>query len=169
MRSGGAAQGVVTDSSVLINLAVADCLPLLAKFENLEFHVPQEVLAEIVRPDQRSRVEQALQGRALHEVVLDDLTALRFYADLRQTLGQGESACLALAATRSWLVACDEKRAFLREATARLGPGRVLDTPGLLLLAVRRGLLTVGEADQVKELLERHRFRMTFASFSEIV
>jgi hypothetical protein len=76
---------------------------------------------------------------------------------------------LALAARSSALVASDEKRQFLREAQRRLGPGRILNTPGLFLLAIRRGALTVEEADAAKAVLERHRFQMTFKSFRELV
>ena len=81
----------------------------------------------------------------------------------------GEAACIARAVRRGALVASDEKRAFRREAEARLGPGRVLNTPGLLLLGIRRGILTVDEADEMKQTLERLRFRMMFESCRELL
>jgi predicted nucleic acid-binding protein len=84
-------------------------------------------------------------------------------------MGEGEAACLAVATTRGWLVASDEKRAFLREARNRLGPGRILNTPGLLVLAIRAGLITLEEADRAKHLLEQHRFRMRFNSFKDVI
>jgi len=74
-----------------------------------------------------------------------------------------------LAETHSWYVASDEKKAFRREALARLGQGRILTTPGLIVLAIRAGLLTVERADVIKTILETNRFRMAFGSFSEIV
>ncbi|HEV2843795.1 MAG TPA: hypothetical protein VG477_03035, partial [Thermoanaerobaculia bacterium] len=67
------------------------------------------------------------------------------------------------------LLASDEKRVFRREAEARLGPGRLLNTPGLLLLAIRRGILTVGEADELKHHLEARQFKMTFGSFRALL
>jgi predicted nucleic acid-binding protein len=81
----------------------------------------------------------------------------------------GEAACLALAVHRGALVASDEKRAFKREAETRLGPGRILNTPGLFLIGIRRGLLTVEEADDLKRALESKRFRMKFDSFRELI
>jgi len=40
----------------------------------------------------------------------------------------------------------------------------MLTTPGILLLAIRAGLLTMARADEMKAALEGKRFRMTFSS-----
>jgi hypothetical protein len=76
---------------------------------------------------------------------------------------------LALAQQRGWRVASDEGGAFRREAEQRLGPGRLVNTPGLLLSAIRAGVLTVEEADQAKAVLEQHRFRVRFKSFRSLL
>jgi predicted nucleic acid-binding protein len=83
--------------------------------------------------------------------------------------GKGEAACLALAESRGWLVASDEKRRFRREVLALLGSGRLVTTPGLFVLAIRAGGISVQEADEVKAVLERHRFRMGFRSLCEVI
>jgi hypothetical protein len=57
---------------------------------------------------------------------------------------------------------------FLREAEARLGLGRVVNTPGLLLMAIKAGRMSVTEADQVKAVLEANRFKMKFGSFGDL-
>lgn len=44
-----------------------------------------------------------------------------------------------------------------------------MTTAGLFVLAIQAGLLSVEEADQAKVMLERHRFRMKFRSFRELV
>jgi predicted nucleic acid-binding protein len=84
-------------------------------------------------------------------------------------LGIGEAACLALAECRDWLIASDEKKKFYREAVARLGQHRIINTPGILLKAIRVNILTVEEADNAKTLLEQRRFTMRFASFRELL
>ena len=58
-------------------------------------------------------------------------------------MGKGESACIAIAEQREWLVASDERGRFLRIAKERLGEGRILNTPGLFVLGIRAGLLSV--------------------------
>jgi len=144
---------------------MAGCLDLCGALVELEFRVPDEVLAEILSPRERRAVEEALGAGILCRAAVTEPETLDIFADLRQFLGIGESACLALAARSGALVASDEKRRFLREAEARLGPGRVLNTAGLFLLGIRRGALSADEADEAKAVLERHRFRMPFASF----
>ena len=78
----------------------------------------------------------------------DELAKLALFAELRQILGAGESSCLTLAEKRGWIVACDEKRVFLREATRRLGAGRILNTPGIYVLGIQGGSITVAAADE---------------------
>jgi len=91
------------------------------------------------------------------------------YVELRQVVGRGEAACLALAESREWLIASDEKRRFRREVLACLGDGRLVTTPGLFVLAIRAGAISVEEADEAKAILERNRFRMGFSSFRGVV
>jgi predicted nucleic acid-binding protein len=162
-------QTVVVDANILINLGFAGRLDLLGQLSGLEFVSPPEVLSEILRPEHQAGVREALRRGELREVPLDDLEGLALFAGFRAFLGAGESACLALAAVCGWMIASDEKRAFLREATRHLGNQRILNTPGLLLLGIRRGALTVEEADGIKQLLERHRFRMAFGSFRDLL
>jgi hypothetical protein len=41
-------------------------------------------------------------------------------------MGQGEAACVAMAAAGGWMVASDERRQFRREVVARLGEGHLI-------------------------------------------
>ena len=74
-----------------------------------------------------------------------------------------------MAEQRGWLVAVDERGRFLRMARERIGEGRILNTPGILLLAIRAGLLSVDEADGLKARRETHRYRMKFDSFRDVL
>ena len=84
-------------------------------------------------------------------------------------MGRGEAACLSMAEQRGWLVAVDERGRFLRMARERIGEDRILNTPGILLLAIHTGLLSVDEADVLKARLETHRYRMKFDSFRDVL
>lgn len=141
---------VITDTSILINLSHTGHLFLLGRTAGYRFFIPDEVLAEVKRPDQRQLVDAALAASAVTLVSIQSTEELYRYAELLQILGSGEAACLALASCRGWLVASDEKRVFLREARARLGECGVLNTAGLYLIWLKNGLLTVSEADQAK-------------------
>ena len=111
---------VVTDSSVVINLHHTSHLQLLARLSGFSFVVPEEVIAEITEPAQADLLNRLVADGILEKVSLADASELSVFADLSNRLGLGESACLAIAQTRGWHVACDEKRIFLREAKQRL-------------------------------------------------
>jgi predicted nucleic acid-binding protein len=160
---------VAVDANVLINLAHIRRLDLLARLSGYDFIAPEDVVAEVCRENGRRELEVALASESVRVESIVELEDLVRYAELRQSLGRGESACLVLAERHGWLIASDEKRRFRREALSRLGPGRLVTTPGLMILAIRAGLLTIEEADQDKQTLESHRFRMSFRSFREVV
>jgi len=160
---------VAVDASVLINFLHLDRLDLLADFAGWRFVVPEEVVDEIQREEQRARLQRALTLGHLEVEATTDLDEIALALELRAVMDKGEAACLAMATRRGWSVACDERGPFLREARNRVGLEGLLDTPGLLLLAIRRGLLTIEGADTLKAQLEAHRFRMRFASFADIL
>jgi predicted nucleic acid-binding protein len=160
---------VVTDANVLINLIHAEALMLLGRLPGHEFVVADEVVAEVTAAEQARALASALAEGVLRRESLVGVEALTLFAELTRVMGRGEAASLALAVTRRWLVASDEKRVFRREAQARLGAGRLLTTPGVLVLAIRAGLLSVEEADGIKALLESKRFGMTFVSFRDVL
>ena len=159
---------VLVDANVLLNFAQVDRLDLLGALSDLDFRAPAEVLTEILREPERSRVQASIRSGHLGETSLTQVSELVLFSELRQIMGMGEAACLALAVSQRAWIASDEKRVFRREAESRLGPGCILNTSGLLLLCIRRGLLSVEEADGLKAVLETKRFRMKFGSFRDL-
>lgn len=135
---------VVTDANILVNLSLVGRLHLFGGLHPWRFVVPEEVVAEILDPDQRAAL-------------------------LSAEMGKGESACLAYAAISSCYLASDEKKRFRRRAVELIGEDRILRTESLLLEAIRRGLITVREADDCKALLAANRYTMPFASFSDVL
>ena len=84
-------------------------------------------------------------------------------------LGKRESACIALAERRGWVLATDDsKGAKWKKVIA--APGiQILNTPGIILLAIRKGVLTIQQADEIKDALEKNKFKMGFNSLGELV
>ena len=158
---------VVTDANVLINFFHIGRLPLLGALTPYRFVVPAEVVNEITEPAQKADVARALVQGVLTETVIDSIEALALFGTLRDLMGRGEAACLALAATEGWMIASDEKRRFRHEAVARIGEARIVGTASLLRHAIKIGGLTVAEADGFKVLLESKRFVMPFSSFGD--
>jgi predicted nucleic acid-binding protein len=160
---------IVLDASVVINFIHVGQLALLAALPGYEWVVLEDVVAEITDSAQREQLDIAIASRQLRVETVTELEDLVQYAELRRTLGRGEAACIVLAARHGWLVASDEKGKFQREATARLGSGRLVNTAGLFVAAIRAGLLSVDAADEAKLVLERNRFRMPFESFRDVL
>ena len=167
--SGSEPETVVVDTSVLINLTILHRLELFGALDRLRFVIPAEVLAEVKKPDQKSLVRTALEVGVLQVASLDQPSELAQLFMFRKQMKLGEAACLALAASRGWLFACDEKRSVRSEAKRLLGSDRLLNTPGLFLLAIRSGYWTVDEAEEARAVLEENRYRMDIGPFRELL
>jgi predicted nucleic acid-binding protein len=148
---------VVAEAQVLVGLTHIGRLGLTGRLPGYTFVVAPEVLGEIGDSDQRQQIEGAVNGGILQREELSGVAQVALFAELRQLMGTGEAATLALASTRGWAVASDEKKAFRREALARLGQGRILTTPGMFALAIRSGLLSVEDAKANLETLASFR------------
>lgn len=160
---------VATDTCILINLVAVGRLDLLKVIPPFQFHAASEVLDEIEDLDQKAAVDQAMAAGHFDEVKLDQPGELGFFVNFNATLGKGESACLALAKARGWTIATDEsKDSKWRRVIAGTGFA-IINTPGILLAAIRAGALTVAAADEIKATLEQRRFKMTFDSFGSLI
>jgi hypothetical protein len=78
-------------------------------------------------------------------------------------------SCLAIATCRKWAIATDETKD--KRFTGEIGARgiAIINTPGILLKAIREGALTIETADAIKGELEKNRFRMSFNSFRDLV
>lgn len=152
---------VVADTSFLVNFLALNRMDILRGLRGYTFRIPNHVVREIEYEDQKERLHDALTEGTLSEIELTDLAEVALYADLRRFLGDGESACLAVAATRRWVIAADEKGRLRREVMERLGEGYLLNTPGAIVEALRARILTVSEAEEIRRELARRRFVMS--------
>jgi len=160
---------VVTDANILINLLHVEMLALLGRLTEFRFVIPEEVRREVKEPTQAAALNDALGENLLHVEPMEGLAELSIYAELRRRFGTSEAACLSIAQVRNWLIATDERGPFRQEVLRRLGPGRLLNTPGVIVLGIKAGVLSVKDADKVKGQLEKKRFRMKFSSFRELL
>jgi predicted nucleic acid-binding protein len=160
---------VVVDASFLINFLAVDRTDILGKLTRLRFHMVNHVTAEVRHHDQRARLRAAMGDGVITEIEITDPAELRLYDEFRRFLGDGESASLAVAVSRRWVIAADEKGRFQRELFARLGEDYLLNTLGALLTAIRTGVITVAEAEALRTQLRKHRFEMDPTPFDELL
>ena len=158
----------MTDTNVLINLIHVDRLALLGALSAYDFVVPHEVESEVITPRHSAALARAFDATHLRRRRLSSPAELTLYASYVRVVGKGEAACLAMAEMHGWSIASDERHRFQTLATKRLGTGRMINTPGLYVLAIRSHMITVKEADHDKDVLAMNRFTMRFSSFGDV-
>lgn len=160
---------VIADSSFLINFLIVDRMDILSCLSQFRFHVVNHVVAEVRYESQRARLQAAIQSDGVTEIELTDPAEILLYDGFRKFLGDGESASLAVAVSRRWVIAADEKGRFRRELFSRLGEDYLLDTLGALVTAIRMGVLTVEQAEVLRRELQESRFQMDLTPFSQLL
>jgi predicted nucleic acid-binding protein len=160
---------VSTDACILINLLRVHRLDLLGAVPPYVFCVPTEALQEVTYPDQQAELKEALDRGWIQETHLETIAELQVFTRANEQLGSGESACLALMEVRNWILGTDDSKGAKWKKVISAPGIKVLNTPGILLLAIRQGVLTVQQADGIKTALETNRFRMDFASFRDLM
>lgn len=112
--------GLVVDTSIWINLLatqriwqIIECLPISCA-------TPEQVICEVLRDPISHNLypvdDHPLRGRADIEIVTLQGQSLDLFFELVvhdaiSNLGDGEAASIAIAATRGWAVALDERKA----------------------------------------------------------
>jgi predicted nucleic acid-binding protein len=168
------ADDVVIDTSTLINFLRIDRFDILARLSKYRFlatdHVRAEVTSHYVA--QLARLEAALNSGELVEITLVTSAELSAFAAMQslRVLGSGECSAIAAASVEMRPLAIDDfparKKALAFNPTLRL-----LDTVKLMVEAIQGGILTVAEADVIKEKwAKNHRFRKShFGSFADLL
>lgn len=162
---------VVSDTSVLINFLRAGRFDLVCRHEEYKVVITEHVRNEVSYPDQKTELEAALSAGDIEETRLTDPAELELFAEFNAVLGRGESAAIAVAANRGWVIATDELGRTRRAVHERVGHNRLINTPGWILTCIRNGSLTVAEADAIKNDLQAQgqSFPLAFDSFGELL
>ena len=160
---------VVTDANILVNFCHIDYFNHLGSLGKYRLLVPDEVYAEITPKAQKTKVDDAIEAGILESISIRQIDTLRLFSQLRDIMGKGESACLALAYSSGYHLASDEKRLFRRKALELVGPERILRTEDFIAAGIRASRFSIAEADFFKQVLAKNKYAMKFASFSEFV
>jgi predicted nucleic acid-binding protein len=155
-----AERDVATDTSLLLNFLRIDRADILGALSAFRFHILNHVVNEVTQEPHASRLQTAVVRGQVAEFELIHLDAIADYDALRLNLGDGEAATIAAAGHLQWVVGLDEKGRARREAAARVGEHNLLNTPGILVHAVRAGLLTLEEAEQIRLDLATHSYQI---------
>jgi len=156
----------VVDTSVLLNFLKARRLDLLRAC-TARLVIPTEVRGEVLRPDQVAALDAALADGWISEDTISATVEVTLFAQLaaRGALGIGERAVIAIAATRGWGAALQDKPA--REEAQRRNKAMDLhSTESFVREAIEHGVITYDEADALLvEWRTQHRFRTLLTTF----
>ncbi|MBK5275113.1 MAG: DUF3368 domain-containing protein [Desulfuromonadales bacterium] len=142
---------VIFDTMVISNFAKVGQLELLRRIYPANAFCSGFVVAEVLRGFRQGHtgLEPLVQLLSDGWPRQDDLSTpaeRRLYARISVSLGDGESSCLALAARRGYVFACDDRLA--RSEAVRLGIP-LTGTVGILIKAVRNGVIDLRKANAV--------------------
>jgi predicted nucleic acid-binding protein len=142
---------VIFDTMVISNFAKAGQLGLLRTMYSDNACCSGFVVAEVLRgfrqghADLENLVKLLADGWPRQEELLTP-TERQLYASISISLGDGESSCLAIAAQRGFVFACDDRLA--RSEAVRLSIP-LTGTIGILIKAVRTSVIDIKKANAI--------------------
>ena len=169
----GTRKCLITDTSVLINFLAIDQIELLVTHPDFSFVVTDHVREEVTDyyPEQVSRLDAALSSGAIVQWSVNTAEEIEIFAALsaERRFGAGECAAIAAAVIRGCSIAIDDRAAI--KHIGRLYPQIHIETTETIVVGmIRYNLLEVGQADAFKNEWEtKHRFKLPYASFSDIL
>ncbi len=155
---------VLLDNTVLSNLAVVERPELVFQLWPEQVTTTEAVLREYqVGAQAASLAADAWQGLSVVVLTPAEVTAAEV---MSRRLGWGESSCLAAARARAGLFVSDDAAA--RAAARRMGIP-VSGTLGVLVLAVRKGLLVLAEANALLSEMVAAGYRSPVEALDRLV
>jgi predicted nucleic acid-binding protein len=142
---------IIFDTMVISNFAKAGQLELLQSLYSANACCSGFVVAEILRGVRQGHVALKELAGLLSEgwprqEDFKTQAERQLYASISVSLGDGESSCLALAAQRGYVFACDDRLA--RSEAVRLSVP-LTGTVGILIKAVRVGAIDLKKANSI--------------------
>jgi hypothetical protein len=167
---------VVADTSVIINFLRIDRMDLIGAHPS-SFIVTDHVAVEIADsyPEQQARFQAALRAGHVTQHRIDEPAEMDIFLRLsaRGRLGAGERSAIAVALNKGYKLAIDDSRAIRRalKEDRHLGnPIDIVRSSDVVVELIRRGVLTVEQADAIKDLWSNeHRFRLKCSTFRELL
>jgi predicted nucleic acid-binding protein len=164
----------IANTTIISNFAAVGRLDILQALLG-QVHISTDVYAEIqdgLAEDAcfyagiETHVYPLSEDGWLRLTALDNDAELRLFGQLPVALHCGEASCLAIARQRGWAFLTDDARA--RVAARELGI--VLSgTLGVLVQAIRRGILPLDEGEQLLDEMIKAGYRSPFSHLAELV
>lgn len=149
---------IVLDACIIISFGNAGRLDLIDTLGLHRVCVSARARTEVVRDPARAAMEASIAAGRLCVEAIDvehpaEQEALQAYDARPAFRGRGDAEVLALAASRAYIVASDE-RAMRSTVLATWGPHRIAGTADFIVWAVREGRLGACDAEDALAQLD---------------
>jgi predicted nucleic acid-binding protein len=162
---------LVFDNCVLSNFALSNSLNILTTLYKNASYITDFVSAENTRGILRGykelmRIREAVRDGRLKEITLRSKADKTLFESLSVSMGFGEASSIAVAKTRGFVFACDDKAA--RREASLLGV-KLTGTIGILIKAVRIKAVDLKEADKILSRMIDYGFYSPVNSIEELL
>ncbi len=142
---------IIFDSCVLSNFALSDSLNIIKTLYANTSYITDFVSAENTRGILRGynrliSIREAVIKGWLKEITLKSKEEKALFESLSVSMGIGEASSIAVAKTREFVFACDDKVA--RREASLLGV-KLTGTIGILIRAARKNIVNSKQADEI--------------------
>lgn len=162
---------IIFDSCVLSNFALSDSLNIIKTLYANTSYITDFVSAENTRGILRGynrliSIREAARKGWLKEITFRSKEEKALFESLSVSMGIGEASSIAVAKTREFVFACDDKVA--RRETSLLGV-KLTGTIGILIRAVRKNIVNSKRADEILNRMIAYGFYSPVSSIEEIL
>ena len=162
---------IIFDSCVLSNFALSDSLNIIKTLYANTSYITDFVSAENTRGILRGynrliSIREAVRKGWLKEITLKSKEEKALFESLSVSMGIGEASSIAVAKTRGFVFACDDKVA--RKEASLLGV-KLTGTIGILIRAVRKNIVNSKRADEILNRMIAYGFYSPVSSVEEIL
>ncbi|MBI4698356.1 MAG: hypothetical protein HY758_05445 [Nitrospirae bacterium] len=161
---------IIFDNCVLSNFALSDSLYIIKKLYADTAYITDFVAAENIRGmlkghDGLIRIKEALKNGWLKEVFIEKTIEKELFESLLLSLGFGEASSIAVAKSRDFIFACDDRAA--RKEAVSLGI-KLTGTIGILSKALRDKIIIHKESDRILRIMISYGFYSPITSIKKL-
>ncbi len=161
---------VIFDSCVLSNFALMEGMHILKKLYAGRACTTDFVRLEILKGihsghEKLAEINQAIKDGWLEERAFKSRREKAIFEKLSTSLGSGEASCIAIAHSRGYLFASDDRAA--REEASVLTV-KITGTIGILLRGIKKKVIDLNEGERLLKLMIKAGFFSPIRSLREI-
>jgi predicted nucleic acid-binding protein len=164
---------IITDTSVLINFLCGDRVALLSRLP-YNFYITEHAQEEIEKfyPELKASLDIATTTEVIfvhRDDTISELLSIQSVCEVNCHLGLGEISAMNVAVDNNWAFAVDDK-VTLSHCAKNHPSVKIFRTSDLIVEMIRQQLITVQEADLIKQDWENKLFfRLKFKSFGDLL